>query len=170
VRRPRAESQRPSAGAPRGSGNTSARQVAPGPVTDLLSAVQEVQWLEKQGERSKDDIPNLKRDVQIFDAVLNGKKVDDADGAGAHFYRAEGLRLINSVHEHEGEAVESSAAKRAIEDFNKVIAGGVNTYIAAVNVTNAEYFAGSVARNYLQKVTATFASGRRLRSKNSSCR
>jgi TM2 domain-containing membrane protein YozV len=146
----RAESQQVPAGAPRGSGNTSARQVAPGPVTDLLSAVQEVQWLEKQGERSKDDIPNLKRDVQIFDAVLNGKKVDDADGAVAHFYRAEGLRLINSVHEHEGEAVESSAAKWAIEDFNKVIAGGVNTYIPAVNVTNAEYFAGSVARNYLR--------------------
>jgi len=146
----RTESQRLPSGARRGSGNLSARLAAPAPATDLASAVQEVQWLERQPERRKEDIPALQRDVRILDSVLKASKVDDADLAVAHFYRAEGLRLINSVHDYEGEAVESSAAKGAIEDFNKVIAGGVSTYIPAVNVANAEYFAGSVARNQLR--------------------
>jgi len=146
----RVERQRVPAETRRGAGNMSAH-VFPGTATDLPSAIQEVQWLEKQVERRKEDIPELKRDVRIFDSVLNGTKVDDVDAVVAHYYRAEGLRLINFAHEHEGEVLEPSAAKRAIEDFDKVIAlGSVSTYIPAVNVANAQYFAGSVARNHLR--------------------
>jgi len=134
-----------------GSANTSPRAIAPDPATDLPSAVQQVQWLERQAERRKEDIPELKRDVHIFDMVLKGSKVNDVDAAVGHFYRAEGLRLINSAHEHEGEAFEPSAARGAIEDFDKVIAlGSVSTYIPAVNVANAEYLAGLVARNQVR--------------------
>jgi hypothetical protein len=147
----RAERQRVPTGAPRGFGNTTARVVAPGPAADLPSAVEELQWLERQAERRKEDIPELKRDVRILDSLLKGSKVNDVDAAVAHFYRAEGLRLINSVHEHEGEALESPAARGAIQDFDKVIAlGSVSTYIPAVNVANAEYLAGLVARNHLR--------------------
>lgn len=147
----RAESQRVPASAQRGFGNTNGRLIPPGPAADLPSAVEEVQWLERQAERRKEDIPELKRDVQIFDMVLKGSKVNDVDAAVGHFYRAEGLRLINSAHEHEGEALEPSAARGAIEDFDKVIAlGSVSTYIPAVSVANAEYLAGLVARNQMR--------------------
>ncbi len=148
ARASRPAGQRASAG--RGSGTMGARVVAPGPATDLPSAVEEVQWLERQVEHREEDLPALKHDVQILGSVLNSGNVNDADAVVAHFYRAEGLRLINAVHEHEGERVEPSAAKNAIEDFDKVIAGGVNTYIPAVTAANAEYFAGSVARNHLR--------------------
>ena len=146
----RSESLGLSARAQRGSANSRAPAVAPGPATDLTSAAEQVQWLQKQ-ERRKEDIPELKRDVQIFDSVLNGRKVNDADSAVAHFYRAGGLGLINSIHEHEGEPLDLSAARRAVQDFDKVIAfGRVSTYIPAVTVGNAEYYAGSVARNQLR--------------------
>ena len=147
----RTESHRLPAVARLGSANISPRLVAPAPATDLSSAIEEVQWLERQAERRKEDIPKLKRDVQIFGSVLHSKKVTDLDAPVAHFYRAEGLRLINSAHEHEGEALELSLARAAIEDFDKVIAlGSVSTYIPAVSVANAEYLAGSVARNHLR--------------------
>jgi hypothetical protein len=153
----RSESQRVLVSTRRGSGNTSAHPVAPAPAMDLSSAVQEVQWLERQAEHREEDIPELKRDVRIFDSVLNGAKIDDVDAVVARFYRAEGLRLINFVHEHEGEAMESSAAKEAIQDFDKVIAlGSVSTYIPAVNVANAQYLAGSVARNQLRSESLAY--------------
>ena len=151
----RAQSRSLPAVARSGSGNMAAR-VPPAPAVDLTSAVEQVQWLEKKTERGKADIPELKRDVQIFDAALNSSKIDAADVVVAHFYRAEGLRLINSIHEREGEALEPSAAKGAIEDFDRVISAGASTYIPAVNVTNAEYFAGFVARNYLRSYSLAY--------------
>lgn len=145
----RVQSQRVPAQVRQGSANMNA-SVFPGTATDLSSAVQEVQWLEKQVERREEDIPELKHDVRIFDSVLNGPKVDDVDAVVARYYRAESLSMINFAHEHEGEALEPSAAKSAIADFDKIIAlGSVSTYIPAVNVANAQYFAGSVARNHL---------------------
>jgi TM2 domain-containing membrane protein YozV len=140
----------PVPGARRAFGSTRAPATAPGPATDLPSAVNEIQWLEKQPEHHEEDIPKLKRDARLFDSALKEKNVDAADAAVAHFYRAQALRLINSIHEHEGESVESSAAKGALEDFDKVIAANPSTYVPAVTAANAQYYAGYVARNYLR--------------------
>jgi TM2 domain-containing membrane protein YozV len=130
--------------------------VAPASAVDLTSAVEQVQWLERQTERRKENIPELKRDVEIFNSALKNGKIDAADVAVAHYYRAEALRLVNSIHEREGEALEPAAAKGAIADFDNVISARANTYIPAVNVTNAEYLAGSVARNYLRSYSLAY--------------
>jgi hypothetical protein len=150
-----AQSRLVPAGGRSGSRNV-AGHVPPAPAVDFTSAVEQVQWLEKQAERRTENVPELKRDIQIFDSALNSSKVDAADVVVAHFYRAEGLRLINSIHEREGEELDSAAAREAIEDFDKVISARASTYIPAVNVTNAEYFAGSVARNYLRSYSLAY--------------
>jgi len=127
-----------------------------GAPTDLPSAVDKVQRVERKTDRTNDDIQELKRDVQILASVLRDRNLSPDDAAVAHFYKAEGFRLINSIHEHEGEAVELAAAREAISDFDSVIASNPNTYVPAVKVSNAEYYAGSVARNHLRSIPLAY--------------
>ncbi len=120
------------------------------PATDFLSAVEEIRKVERKTHRTKDDLQDLKRDAQIIASELQKQKLTPDDTAVAHFYKGLSLSLINSIHDHEGEAVEMDAAWESLSDFDSVIADNPHTYIPAVNVSNAEYFAGSVARNQLR--------------------
>ena len=68
----------------------------------------------------------------------------------AHYYRAVAVHLINSVHEEEGEAVDVAGARTARADLDKIIkADTVVTYVPEISQSNAEYWAGSIARNQL---------------------
>src|SRR5208337_2038616 len=87
-------------------GVTGSQSPPAGAPTDLPSAVDKVQRVERKTDRTNDDIQELKRDVQILASVLRDRNLSPDDAAVAHFYKAEGFRLINSIHEHEGEAVE----------------------------------------------------------------
>jgi len=132
-------------------------QSAPaGPPTDFPSAVDDIRRLERKTHRTKDDMQDLKRDVQILASELRKPSLSADDAAVAHFYRAEGFSLVNSIHEHEGEAVELDAAREAISDFDGVIASNPHTYVPAVNVANAGCLAGSVARNQLRSVPLAY--------------
>jgi hypothetical protein len=126
------------------------------PATDFLSAVEEIRKFERKTHRTKDDLQDLKRDAQIIASELQKQKLTPDDAAVAHFYKGLSLNLINSIHDHEGEAVEIDAAREAISDFDSVIADNPHTYIPAVNASNGEYFAGSVARNQLRSISLAY--------------
>lgn len=126
------------------------------PATDFLSAVEEIRKLERKTHRTKDDLQDLKRDGQIIASELQKRQLTPDDAAVAHFYKGLSLNLINSIHDHEAEAVEIDAAREAISDFDSVIADNPHTYIPAVNASNAEYFAGSVARNQLRSISLAY--------------
>jgi len=126
------------------------------PATDFLSAVEEIRKLERKTHRTKDDLEDLRRDAQILKSELQKQKLTSDDMAVAHFYKGLSLSLINSIHDHEGEAVEIDAAREAISDFDSVIADNPHTYIPAVNAANGEYFAGSVARNQLGSIPLAY--------------
>ena len=129
----------------------------PVPVVDFATAVQDVQRLERKSTRMKDDLPGLKQDVRMFSTFLAGRKIDGTDSNVAHYYRAVSLAMIGHVHEHEGEAIDLAEASTARSDLDKVInAGQVLTYVPEVNVTNAQYWAGSVARNQLHDQRAAY--------------
>jgi hypothetical protein len=126
------------------------------PATDLVSAVEAIRKVERRTHRTKDDLQDLKRDAQIIVSELQKQKLTTDDTAVAHFYKGLSLSLINSIHDHEGEAVEMDAAKESLSDFDEVIAHNPHTYIPAVNVSNAEYLAGSVARNQLRSIPLAY--------------
>jgi len=126
------------------------------PATDFLSAVEEIRRVERKTHRTKDDLQDLRRDAQIIASELQKQKLTQDDAAVAYFYKGLGLSLINSIHDHDGEAVEMDAAREAISDFDSVIADNPHTYIPAVNASNGEYFAGSIARNQLRSISLAY--------------
>lgn len=126
------------------------------PPTDLPSAVSDVQRLERKTDRTNDDVPELNHDVQIFASVLRARKLNPDDSVVAHFYKAEALRMINAIHEQEGDPLQPAAATEALANYDLVIAANPNTYVPAVRAQNAEYYAGFVARNQLRFVTQAY--------------
>jgi TM2 domain-containing membrane protein YozV len=126
------------------------------PATDFLSAVEEIRRVERKTHRTKDDLQDLKRDAQIIASELQKQKLTPDDAAVAHFYKAQAFNLINSIHEHKGEEVEVDVAKEAVSEFDKVIASNPHTYIPAVNVSNAEYYAGLITRNHLRSIPLAY--------------
>jgi hypothetical protein len=134
------------------------RNDTPVPAVDFPTAVQDVQRVQRKSERGKDEIANLKQDVRMLSATLNTRKVEASDATVAHYFRAVALAMINSVHDHNGEAMDESGARTARADLDKIIgAGKVLTYVPEVSRTNAEYWAGSVARNQLHDEAAAYS-------------
>jgi hypothetical protein len=130
----------------------------PIPAVDLPTAVQDVQRVQRKAVRGKEEMPHLKQDARVLSATLNARKIDAADAMVAHYYRAVALALLNATHEHEGEAVDLSGAQTARADLDKVIgAGTVYSYVPEINISNAEYWAGIVARNQLHDAPAAYA-------------
>ncbi|HEY6368991.1 MAG TPA: hypothetical protein VIX37_00295, partial [Candidatus Sulfotelmatobacter sp.] len=140
-------------GVERGVNRSSPQQLrndTPVPVVDFSTAVQDVQRVQWKASPGKKEIPSLKQDVRILSATLNGRKVDASDAQVAHYYRALALSMINRVHDHDGEAMDVSGAHTALADLGKIIgARQILTYVPEVNRSNAEFWAGLVARNQL---------------------
>jgi len=135
-----------------------ARNDTPVPVVDFPTAVQDVQRVQRKSEPGKDEISNLKEDVRLLSAALNGRKVDASDAMVAHYYRAVALSMINMVHERSGEAMDASGAHTARADLDKIIgAAQIFSYVPEVNRTNAEFWAGLVARNQLHDEPAAYS-------------
>jgi len=127
-------------------------------VVDFSTAVQDVQRVQRKASREKEDIPNLKQDARMLGATLNGRKVDASDAMVAHYYRAVALAMINGVHERDGEAMDESGARTARGDLDRIIgARQILTYVPEVSRTNAEYWAGLVARNQLHDEAAAYS-------------
>jgi TM2 domain-containing membrane protein YozV len=130
----------------------------PIPAVDLPSAVEDVQRAQRKDARGKEEIPRLRQDVRMLSAILGGRKLDASDALVARYYRALAAAMINLAHEHEGEAIDVSGAQTARADLDRIIgAGEVLTYVPEVSITNAEYWAGIVARNQLHDEPAAFS-------------
>lgn len=129
--------------------NSKPKTDPPGTPYDLPSAVNSVQWLERKIGRTPDDIRDLKLDVGILSSVLMQPNPDRSDAVVAHFYRAQAVNLINSIHMRAGEAMDLAASRRALQDLEAMIANGRSSYVPAVTVANAQYYAGQIAWNQL---------------------
>jgi TM2 domain-containing membrane protein YozV len=130
----------------------------PVPVVDFPTAIQDVQRVHRKSEHRRDEIANLKRDVRFLNSALSAHKVDAADTMVAHYFRAEALAMINTENEREGEAIDLAGARTARADLDQILgAGAPLTYVPEVSKTNAEYLAGSVARDELHDEAAGYA-------------
>jgi hypothetical protein len=130
----------------------------PIPAVDLATAVQDVQRVQRKAKSGKEETPNLKQDVQVLSAILNTRKVDASDALVAHYFRAIALAMINLTREHEGDAIDLPATRMARSDFDRIIgAKSVRTYVPEVSHTNAEFWAGIVARNLLHDEVGAYS-------------
>jgi hypothetical protein len=129
----------------------------PGTPYDLSSAVNSVQWLERKTERTKDDIRDLKLDEGILASVLKEWKLNRSDAVVAHYYRAQAVNLMNSIHMRAGEGMDLAGSRRALQDLDAVIADGGSSYVPAVKIANAQYLAGGIARNQLHDEPRAYA-------------
>ena len=137
------------------------RDATPVPAVDLPTAVQNVQQVQRKTAPLKiEDIPNLQQDVRVLSSVLGAKKIDPADAMVARFFRGVARAMINIVNDREGNQVDAGGARAAVTDFDKVISGGpdtAHTYVPAVSVSNAQYWAGIVERNQLHDEASAYA-------------
>jgi hypothetical protein len=128
---------------------------------DLATAVQNLQQVQRKPvPLMRDDIPNLKQDVRVLGTELGARKIDPADAIVAHYYRGVALTLINNVHHRENDPIDTAGAQQALADMEKVIRGGkdtARTYVPAVSVSNAQYWAGLIARNHLRDEKSAYA-------------
>jgi TM2 domain-containing membrane protein YozV len=136
--------------------NPVVRAGAAGTATDLASAVNEIQVSERNPVHTNEDMPGLTHDVRILNSVLRDRKTNADDAMVARYYKGEGLRLMNSIHEHDGEAMDEAMARQALTEFDAVIAGNPRTYAPAVTSSNAQYLAGLVAYHQLREVPTAY--------------
>jgi TM2 domain-containing membrane protein YozV len=133
----------------------------PIPAVDLPTAVQNIQQVERKTTRlNREDIPNLQRDVRVLGSVLTARKFDPTDGVVAHYFRGVALAMINTAHYRDGEEMDLAGSRQSLADLDKVVAGGpatARTYVAAVSLSNAEFWAGMVARNQLHDDNRAYA-------------
>ena len=128
-------------------------EAAPVPAVDLGTAVLNIQQLERKTPLREEDIPNLQRDARVLTSVLASKKTPSSDQISAHYFRGVALASINFVHYRKGEEIDRDSARLSLADFDKVIHGGLSTArtnVPAVSLSNAQYWAGSVARSLLR--------------------
>jgi len=134
------------------------RNDTPVPVVDFYTAIQDVQRVQRKAVRGKEELPNLKQDVRMMTDTLGAPKHNAADAMVAHYYRAVAMEIINAVHEHDGEPIDLPGARMARADLDKIIgAGRLLTYVPEITIPNAEYWAGSIARNQLHDEPAAYA-------------
>ncbi len=141
-----------------GSDRYQAANDTPIPAVDLPTAVQDVQRVHRKAGHRKAEIPNLKQDVRVLSAALGARKIDAADALVAHYYRAQALAMMNAALERDGEVIDVPGARTARADLDKIIGTGTAlTYVPEVSPTNAEYWAGMVARNQLHDEPAAYS-------------
>jgi TM2 domain-containing membrane protein YozV len=135
----------------------SAQAVRAAAVDDFLSAVRDIQRIQKKTDRGPDDLIDLERDIDRISAQLAGGHLDPSDLNVAYFYRGEAGALSNNIRRHHGGSIDQSVALHAVDDFQQVISHFSNTYDPAVSMTNAQYWAGIVERNDLRSEDDAYA-------------
>lgn len=133
----------------------------PVPAVDLSTAVENIQQVQRKRSPLKSvDIPNLQRVVRVLGTALGARKIDPTDAVVAHYFRGVALSMINTARYHEGQPMDPSDAHQALADLDKVVGGGsatARTYVPAVSISNAQYWAGIVARNHLHDEKKAYA-------------
>jgi TM2 domain-containing membrane protein YozV len=126
-------------------------------VDDFLSAVGDIQRIQKKADRGPDDLIDLGRDFDRISAQLSGGHLDPSDLNVAYFYRGEAGALTNNIRRHHGGSIDLSVAHHALDDFQQVISHFSNTYDPVVSLQNAQYWAGIVERNDLHSEADAYA-------------
>lgn len=118
-------------------------------LSDLLQSASAVQEAEEERTRDPNAQVNLDQPLAVLTRLIAGARLNPPGSAVAHFWRGRAYSILNSVRLGRGERADAELARRSLEDFDEVIAGGVEARDLGVGIPNTIYFAGSVAFNHL---------------------
>jgi TonB family protein len=127
-------------------------------IFSLVPATKDVQ--DKLSERIGTDrnaTGDLQRDVATLTTLLHSGNLNKIGETTARYYRGAARAKLNAILDHQGEAIDFAMAEEALEDFDKVIASGVDVPPGVVSAVGAEYLAGGVARNQIRSDTRAYS-------------
>jgi hypothetical protein len=114
---------------------------------EFLPAVQDIERIQRETNRGPDDLRSLEKDQDHISTALGTSQLDDSDIMVAYFYRGVAASISNGIRRKEGMPVDTSAARKALDDLNHVISHVGNTYDPSVTPANAQYWSGIIQRN-----------------------
>jgi TonB family protein len=127
-------------------------------IFSLVPASKDVQ--DKLSERIGSDrnaTGDLQRDVSTLTTLLHSGSLNKTGETTALFYRGAARALINNLLDHQGEAMNLAMARDALDDFDRVIAGGVDISTETETVARAEFYAGGVARDQIRSDSRAYS-------------
>jgi TonB family protein len=131
------------------------------PPTNIFSlqpVVEDVQnKLSEKVGNDKNAASDLQRDVGTLTTLLHSGSLNKTGETTARYYRGAARARMNAILDHQGEAIDLAMAEGALEDFDKVIASGVDVPPGVVSAAGAEYLAGGVALNQIRSDTRAYS-------------
>jgi len=127
-------------------------------IFSLAPATKDVQ--DKLSERVGSDrnaMDDLQRDVSTLTTLLHSGSLNKTGETTVRFYRGAARAWINDLLDHQGEAMNLATAQDALDDFDRVIAGGVDISPGTVTVARAEFYAGGVARDQIRSDSKAYS-------------
>ncbi len=108
-------------------------------------------------DADKSAIAELEREANSLTSLLTTANLNKTDETVARYYRGIALEEMNVVRDRQGLAIDLSAAKEALADFDNVIATGADIPSWGVVIASVEYFAGGIAANQVRSDTLAFS-------------
>jgi hypothetical protein len=116
---------------------------------ELLESAIAIQDAEEERTRDPGADVNLERPLAVLTRLIGSGQLNPPGSAVARFWRGRAYWILNSARLNRGAQADAALARRSLEDFDEVIAGGVEVRDLGVGIPNTIYFAGSVAFNHL---------------------
>jgi hypothetical protein len=125
---------------------------------DLLRFANNVKRI--KGEWANGELPaqvNLDADIAALGKIIDGGQLNEAGLAVALYYRADASLLYNAWRLKTNQPVDVAAARSALADYDRVIARGKDIADWGVEVSNAAYSAGWVAKYHLSSMPLAYS-------------
>jgi hypothetical protein len=116
---------------------------------ELLESAIAIQDAEDERTRDPAASVNLDKPLAVLTRLIGSGQLNPPGNAVARFWRGRAYWILNSVRLNRGEQSDAALARRSLEDFDEVVAGGVEVRDLGIGIPNTIYFAGSVAFNHL---------------------
>lgn len=109
---------------------------------------------------------DLAQAVATLTRVLATEELNPAGRTIAHYWRGRASMTLNWARIGKGEPPDRATTNQSLEDFERVIAAGVDAQGWGATVPEAMYFAGVVARNHLDNENLAYGYWQRCAALN----
>jgi tetratricopeptide (TPR) repeat protein len=124
----------------------------------LARSVNEIKGKMRENlDTDKNAISDLEHEASSLTSVLATANLNKTDETVARYYRGIAREEMNVIRDRQGLAIDLSAAKEALADFDKVIATGSDIPSWGVAIASVEYFAGGIAANQVRSDSVAFS-------------
>jgi hypothetical protein len=118
--------------------------------TDLRDSVHGVyQAMVAQSSSQRADVERLAQEIATITRVIETGGLNPVGQAVAHYWRGQAQVIMSWSRIRRGQPVDQAAARTSLDDFDRVIAQGVDVPDWHVSLADAIYTAGTIALNHV---------------------